>query len=203
MNLHMKRWLSFDVLVATPERPLILRLSFTHEVALRGRWPSLSSFISLPPQSVYTLVGDMPENMAAQCFKFNFALVSRIAESFSANSSFDLQQGAHVNIDKARREHEELVETLRRIGVDVIELPCDEKHPDGLFVDDIAVVINGTALVCNPPTIKDRPSRQGEVSDNFLCTVFVYILFNFHRSVVDCRVVTYPGSVAQFWVSLQ
>ena len=97
-------------------------------------------------------------------FKYNFALVSRIANSFRDSSSFDLKHGhAGIDIDKARKEHEELVETLRRIGVDVIELPCDEKHPDGLFVDDIAVVINGTALICNPPTIKDRPSRQGEV----------------------------------------
>ena len=106
----------------------------------------------------------MPETMAAStCFKYNYALVSRIANSFKDNSSFDLRPNETIDIDKARQEHEELVDSLRRIGVDVIELPCDEKHPDGLFVDDIAVVINGTALICNPPSIKDKPSRQGEV----------------------------------------
>lgn len=106
----------------------------------------------------------MPETMAASnCFKYNYALVSRIANSFRDNSSFDLRPGSTIDIDKARQEHELLVDALRRIGVDVIELPCDEKHPDGLFVDDIAVVINGTALICNPPSIKDKPSRQGEV----------------------------------------
>ena len=102
-------------------------------------------------------------NSSASCFKFNFALVSRISNSFKESSSFDLLSSSPINIDKARHEHEELVEALRRIGIDVIELPCDEKHPDGLFVDDIAVVINGTALICNPPSFKDRPSRQGEV----------------------------------------
>jgi len=75
-----------------------------------------------------------------------------------------MQKGKTIDIDKARKEHEELVEALRRIGLDVIELPCDEKHPDGLFVDDIAVVINGTALICNPPSFKDKPSRQGELA---------------------------------------
>ena len=110
------------------------------------------------------------------CFKFNFVLVSRIANSFKDSSSFDLKGGRPIDIEKARREHEELVETLRRIGVDVIELPCDEKHPDGLFVDDIAVVINGTALVCNPPTIKDRPSRQGEV-----CLVYCKFFYAVYR----------------------
>ena len=98
------------------------------------------------------------------CSRFNFALVSRIANSFKDCSSFELKHGCAVDIDHARREHGTLVETLQKIGVDVIELPCDEKHPDGLFVDDIAVVINNTALICNPPTTKDKPSRQGEVS---------------------------------------
>ena len=107
----------------------------------------------------------MPETSmaASNCFKYNYALVSRIANSFRDSSSFDLRHGATIDIDKARQEHELLVDALRRIGVDVIELPCDEKHPDGLFVDDIAIVINGTALICNPPSIKDKPSRQGEV----------------------------------------
>jgi dimethylargininase len=100
----------------------------------------------------------------SSCFKYNFALVSRVANSFAETSSYDLIRGQGINIEGARREHEELVDALRRIGVDVIELPCDEKQPDGLFVDDIAVVINGTALICNPPTLKDKPSRQGELA---------------------------------------
>ena len=97
------------------------------------------------------------------CFKFNFALVSRIANSFADQSSFDLRPGQTINVERARKEHEDVVESLRRIGLDVIELPSDEKLPDGLFVDDVAVVIHGTALMCNPPSFKDRPSRQGEV----------------------------------------
>lgn len=100
----------------------------------------------------------------ASCFKYNFALVSRVAASFAETSSYDLVRGQQVNIDLARQEHENLVDSLRRIGVDVVELPCDERHPDGLFVDDIAVVINGTALICNPPALKDKPSRQGELA---------------------------------------
>ena len=98
------------------------------------------------------------------CFKYNFALVSRVANSFADSSSYDLVDSRFaIEIDRARREHEELVDALRRIGVDVIELPNDERQPDGLFVDDIAVVINGTALICNPPSLPNRPSRQGEV----------------------------------------
>jgi len=116
------------------------------------------------------------------CFRYNFALVSRIANAFQTSSSFDLKKGQTIDIDKARREHEELVEALRRIGLDVIELPSDEKHPDGLFVDDIAVVIHGTALICNPPNLNDRPTRQGEVSTRpFL--LLLLLIFKKHVSV--------------------
>ena len=105
------------------------------------------------------------------CFRYNFALVSRVANSFAESSSYDLvSPNLKIDIDQARREHEELVDGLFRIGVDVIELPCDERLPDGLFVDDVAIVINMTALICNPPTFKDRPPRHGEVT-------FSHILF--------------------------
>jgi dimethylargininase len=99
----------------------------------------------------------------SKCFQYNFAIVSRVATAFATESSFDLKPGQTIDIDKARLEHEALVDALRRIGVDVVELPCDERQPDGLFVDDVAVVINGTALICSPPSIKDRPSREGEL----------------------------------------
>ena len=110
----------------------------------------------------------MPASQSNLCFRYNYALVSRIASSFGDESSFVLKSGETIDIEKARNEHESLVDALRRIGIDVIELPCDETHPDGLFVDDIAVVINGTALICNPPQFKDRPPRQGEVLYTYL-----------------------------------
>ena len=108
----------------------------------------------------------MSDKMAANmgCFKFNYALVSRIATSFQDESTFDKLVDSEIDIDKARAEHEALVDALRHMDLDVIELPCDEKHPDGVFVDDIAVVINGTALICNPKTVANKCSRQGEVN---------------------------------------
>ena len=51
------------------------------------------------------------------------------------------------------------VAALREIGLDVIELPADEKHPDCVFVEDVAVVCNGTALLTRP----GHPDRKNEV----------------------------------------
>ncbi|ESO01050.1 hypothetical protein HELRODRAFT_185727 [Helobdella robusta] len=102
-------------------------------------------------------------SLGSDCFKFNFAIVSRISKTFVDSSTFPLRDGQTINLEKARKEHEDLVEALRRVGLDVIELPTDDNNPDGIFVGDIAVVINGTALMCNPPTIKDKPTRQREL----------------------------------------
>ena len=60
---------------------------------------------------------------------------------------------------QARKQHENYVAALREIGLDVIELPADEKHPDCVYVEDVAVVCNGTALLTKP----GHPDRKNEV----------------------------------------
>ena len=42
----------------------------------------------------------------------------------------------------------EFVGCLRKIGLDVIELPADEAFPDCPFIEDIAIILNGTAFIC-------------------------------------------------------
>jgi len=109
---------------------------------------------------------------ASRSFRFNTAVVCRVASSFGERSSFE--GGSTMNADadaevqphvvECRQELERLVEVLRGdLGLDVVELPSDEQQPDGVFVSDIAVVIGGVALICNPPRFNSRPSRHGEV----------------------------------------
>jgi dimethylargininase len=43
--------------------------------------------------------------------------------------------------------------------LDVIELPADESLPEGVFVEDTAVICDGTALICRP----GLPGRIKEV----------------------------------------
>ena len=47
----------------------------------------------------------------------------------------------------------------RKLGLDVIELPADESLPEGVFVEDTAVVCDGIALICRP----GLPGRLKEV----------------------------------------
>ena len=62
---------------------------------------------------------------------------------------------------QCRRQHEMYVQSLREAGLDVIELPADEKQPDCAFVEDTAIVCNGTALLCRPY----HESRRQEVAN--------------------------------------
>lgn len=89
--------------------------------------------------------------------RFTHAIVSRLPtnvqlDTQSANSKIDLQ--------RARKEQEEFCENLREAGVDVIELAPEENAPAAsLFVEDLAVVCNGTALITRP----SHAARRKEV----------------------------------------
>ncbi|GFS31760.1 n(G),N(G)-dimethylarginine dimethylaminohydrolase 1 [Trichonephila inaurata madagascariensis] len=84
------------------------------------------------------------------------AIVSRIPDCFKTNAA---ELCGEIDLPLARKQHEELRKVLRDLGVDVIELPPDESQPDCVFVEDTAIVCNGTALICRP----GLPTRQKEV----------------------------------------
>ena len=128
---------------------------------------------------------------ASRCFRFNTAVVSRVASSFGESSSFDdgsaagADAGVQPHVSECRQELERLVDVLRGdLGLDVVELPSDEHQPDGVFVSDIAVVIGGVALICNPPRFNNRPSRHGEVCPGpavlvcmYICNIYLIVFF--------------------------
>jgi len=58
----------------------------------------------------------------------------------------------------AREQLSSAVAAVRRLGVDVLELPPDEASPESVFAQDLAVVVNGIALMCRP-----GPHRTAEV----------------------------------------
>jgi len=51
------------------------------------------------------------------------------------------------------------IDLFRKLGLDVIELPADESLPEGVFVEDTAVICDGIALICRP----GLPGRIKEV----------------------------------------
>jgi dimethylargininase len=63
-----------------------------------------------------------------------------------------------IDPERARAQHDTYRATLVRLGVEVIDLPPDEMHPDSCFTQDPAFVLNGHALMLRPGI----ESRAGE-----------------------------------------
>jgi dimethylargininase len=63
-----------------------------------------------------------------------------------------------IDIARAGRQHRAYQDALRGAGVRVLELPADPAQPDGVFVEDMAVVLEELAVI----TALAPPSRRGE-----------------------------------------
>ena len=64
------------------------------------------------------------------------------------------------DLDRAVSQHRAYVETLRLCGLEVVQLPADETHPDSTFVEDAAVCAASGAIITRP----GAESRRGEIA---------------------------------------
>ncbi|XP_055342103.1 N(G),N(G)-dimethylarginine dimethylaminohydrolase 1-like [Paramacrobiotus metropolitanus] len=91
-------------------------------------------------------------------FHYTDAIVCGVPDSFIRGQT-SLSLATPVDVRKARDQHRVYVDVLRKLGMDVWELDPDEALPDSPFVEDTAVIIGPTALVCRPGVA----SRESEV----------------------------------------
>jgi dimethylargininase len=66
-----------------------------------------------------------------------------------------------IDFERALRQHQAYVAGLERNRLEVVRLPADERHPDGCFVEDAAVVLDELAVIAMP----GAASRRGETAD--------------------------------------
>ncbi|CAM5162096.1 unnamed protein product [Natator depressus] len=86
-------------------------------------------------------------------------VVRGLPESLSQHA-LRIEKGPEVDFARAEREHQLYVAVLKnKLGLQVLELPADESLPDCVFVEDVAVVCEETALITRP----GAPSRRKEV----------------------------------------
>ena len=62
-----------------------------------------------------------------------------------------------VDVPAARRQHEVYCQTLRDLGLEVVQLPPAPDLPDGMFVEDIAVVFGDLVVLTRPGAASRRP----------------------------------------------
>jgi dimethylargininase len=64
-----------------------------------------------------------------------------------------------IDVAVAVAQHASYLALLERLGLDLVVAPELPDHPDGVFVEDTAVVVDGLAILARP----GAPSRRGEV----------------------------------------
>jgi dimethylargininase len=89
-----------------------------------------------------------------------WALVRQPSDAFAQALSQHAERDT-IDPERARAQHGAYREELMRLGLEVTVLPPPEEElPDSCFVQDLAIVLNGRALLCRP----GAPSRQPETS---------------------------------------
>lgn len=87
------------------------------------------------------------------------ALVRDIPTSFTRALSAQVP-ASPIDVALARSQHAAYVAALIASGATVETVAADEAHPDCVFVEDTAVIVDGVALITQP----GAPSRRGETA---------------------------------------
>ena len=80
-----------------------------------------------------------------------------------------------MDLELARRQHADLVAAVRGLNIDVLELPPDETNALSVFTQDLAVVVNGIALMCRPVNSTRKPEVNVEYYGNRLLIFDKYL----------------------------
>tara|TARA_B100001996_G_C18562865_1_gene555306 strand:- start:87 stop:899 length:813 start_codon:yes stop_codon:yes gene_type:complete len=94
------------------------------------------------------------------------AIVRSISDSY-INAIASYFGNGPTDIDAARSQHKAYADALSANGVEVTTLDADQNHPDCVFVEDQAVVIDGHVLL-PVPGHESRRGEQPPIAD-FLC----------------------------------
>ena len=95
------------------------------------------------------------------------ALVRAIPDSYKSALANFFGSGPK-DIALARMQHQQYREALESCGVSVTMLEADHSHPDCLFVEDQAVIVDGHVLLPVP----GHPSRVAEQPSTFMAPVW-------------------------------
>lgn len=63
---------------------------------------------------------------------------------------------APIDIERARAQHAHYGRALRMLGCDLVSLPALDTHPDAVFVEDVAVVLDEVAILTRPGAASRR-----------------------------------------------
>src|SRR5271154_4192897 len=88
------------------------------------------------------------------------ALTRQVSSSF-ASCELTFLDRQPIDLAKAVAKHRAYEACLAQLGAHVISLPADPKFPDGVFVEDPAIVLDEVAIITRPGAL----SRRGETKN--------------------------------------
>ena len=62
-----------------------------------------------------------------------------------------------INVNRAHAQHQQYIQALRGLGLDLISLPEEPDLPDSVFVEDTAIVLDEIAVLTNPGADSRKP----------------------------------------------
>jgi dimethylargininase len=65
-----------------------------------------------------------------------------------------------IDLDIARTQHHEYLNTLKKLGCNVIELPSETDLPDSVFVEDTAFILPEAAVITRPGADSRKPETE-------------------------------------------
>jgi dimethylargininase len=78
-----------------------------------------------------------------------------------ADAELTFRDREPIDVDRARAQHAAYAATLRDLGLRIVRVPPAPEHPDGVFVEDTVVVVDGLAVLTRP----GAATRRREVAD--------------------------------------
>lgn len=87
------------------------------------------------------------------------ALTRQVGPSF-ARCELTFLERQPIDVAKAIEQHRNYEACLAELGAEVISLPADPAFPDGVFVEDPAIVVDEFAIITRP----GAESRRGETA---------------------------------------
>ena len=66
-----------------------------------------------------------------------------------------------IHFDRAVRQHRNYQQLLRSLGVQIVEIPADERSPDSCFIEDTAVVLDELVVITRPGSEARRAEVEG------------------------------------------
>ena len=67
---------------------------------------------------------------------------------------------APIDVERARRQHEEYERCLARLGCEVQQLPAEPDLPDSVFIEDTCFVLDEVAVITRPGAESRRPETR-------------------------------------------